>query len=164
MSYWFSLPYWLLQFYCSSASYLCSLKVAVYVTRFTPYSDTGQDIQSGCLFSAPPFFKCPNQRSFGVGKLSRLCGLSTWHGKRRKKRGQSKSLFTFHCLGVWSLVFWIEMRRLGCCRPGNWNVYLAMVQAEGVKLSSDITLSLHFFSLNSQLPMSFTEDLGVVFW
>lgn len=57
VSYWFSFPYCLLQFYCSSPSYLCSLKVAVYVTSFTPYWDKGQDIQSDRLFSAPSFLR-----------------------------------------------------------------------------------------------------------
>lgn len=113
--------YCLLQFYCSSASYLYSLKVVVYVTRFTPYWDIGQDIQSGCLFWAPPFFKGSNQRSFGVGCLERETQLfvwfvnMTWKDKRRKKWVQSKSLFTFHCLifgflnggdEIWVLLCW----------------------------------------------------------
>lgn len=119
MSYWFSFPYCLLQFYCSSASYLCSLKVVVYVTRFTPYWDTDKDIQSDCLFWAPPFFKGPNQRSFGIGKLSCLCSLSTWHGKtREEKMGAIKILFHFslsQCLifgflnrgnKIWVLLSW----------------------------------------------------------
>lgn len=86
VSYWVLFPWCLLQFYCSSASYLCCLKVAVYVIRFTPYWDIGQDIQGDCLFWAPPFLQGPNQRSFGVGKLSCLCGLSTWCGKTKEEK------------------------------------------------------------------------------
>lgn len=135
----------------------------VYVTRFTPHWDIGQDFQSSCLFWAPPFLRVQTWEIWEQGalkgvqsthllKLSCLSGVSILHKKNERRNKECNknpcSLFVISVSDLWfAELRWADLGT-AVLEPGTR--YPAVVQAKGSKAEQcNSTLTLHFFSVTS---------------